>query len=304
VVEFRGGSRRNFNLASRDPFASDRAMDVERIIDAFVGNLVELIQVEEFDGKKMYTGNINEMQIPALANALASYWLRNDVERQYRSYSNISNDINDLMPLPESSLFIQSVTGRAIQNEMGIIESLLAEANASAVDKDGITRSYTMEVTFQMTGINTTTVSEPNLNNVEVNHSVQYLTEDGFEALSEKLIGRYSADIIEEADGRWIKTGENWIEITSIEPNTIYAQLYELDSEGNEVYYQDISARVGDEDFRWNYLFDYTDKNGVAKQGIINYSEGKDLQVSFGVALHTRGGYSSDEWVHYRRFFE
>jgi len=299
VTEYKGGNRHN--RMSEDPFDHERASDAEKIIDAFVGNLAELVQVEEYGGKRMFTGSLSEAQIPTLANALASYVLK----RGYGSlrYRTNADKVME-MPIPASNLFIQSVSGKAVQNELGVIESLVAEASASAVDKNGINRIYTMELSFQMTGINATTVREPNLEGADVNHSVEYLSEDGYTTLSKRVIGLYISDIIEESAGSWIKTGEKWVEISSVSGNIITAKLYELDSEGNEVYSQNISARQGDENNRWSHVFDYTDKNGESKQGIISHSDGRDLYVSFGVTLHERGSYSSEDWASYRRFFE
>lgn len=301
VREYRGGNR--YNSVNENPFEHDKASDAEKIIDAFIGNLAELVQVEEYGGKKMFTGSISEAQIPTLANAFASYILKYQIARQHDS-SGYNTTKSMEMPVPASNLFIQSVSGKAIQNELGAIESLVAEASASAVDRSGVNRIYTMEISFQMTGINSTVVREPNLDGADVDYSIEYLTEDGYAALSEKLIGLYSSDIVEEADGRWIKTGEKWIAVSSVSGNVITARLYEFDSEGNEVYSQNILARQGDENNRWNYIFDYTDKNGEVKQGFISHSDGIDLQLSFGITMYERGGYSYEEWASYRRFFE
>jgi len=308
VTEFRGGDNRHHNMQIENPFANDGAVDVERIADAFVGNLAELIQVEESGGKRMFSGSINETQIPALANALASFLLRNEFSNRHintlnRPFNARLDDRSDFPLLPASSMFIQSASGKAVQNEMGIIESLIAEVRASAVDQDGITRTYSVEVTFQLTGINTTIVRAPNLDGAEVNTTIQYVEEDGSFALSENLIGLYYDNIVEESAEGWIKTGENWIEVLSVDGNVINARMYELDLEGNEVHSQYISARAGDDTWEWSFFFDYTDKNGEEKLGILGYSDGIRLHVSLGVTMQGQG-FSSEDWVDYRRFFE
>jgi len=307
VTEFRGGDNRHHNMQIENPFANDGAADVERIADAFVGNLAELILVEESGGKKMFAGSINETQIPALANALASYLLRNEFSINHRAFNSSFNtrldDMSDFTQLPASSMFIQSASGKAVQNEMGIIESLIAEVRASAVDQDGITRTYSIEVTFQLTGINTTIVRAPNLDGVEVSTTIQYVEEDGSIALSEKLIGLYYDNIVEESAGRWVKTGENWLEVLSVDGNVINARMYELDIEGNEVHSQYISARAGDDPWEWSFFFDYTNKNGEEKLGMISYSDGIRLSVNLDVTIRGQS-FLSEEWVDYRRFFE
>ncbi|MDR0406152.1 MAG: hypothetical protein LBH54_05055, partial [Clostridiales bacterium] len=69
-----------YHVYSRDdwevfenPFDDERAGDAEKIADAFVGNLQDTIQAEEIDGKKMYTGNLSDAQVPPLVNAISSF---------------------------------------------------------------------------------------------------------------------------------------------------------------------------------------------------------------------------------------
>lgn len=305
VVEYKGGyTLKASDRLGQNPFEEDRAADAEKIIDAFVGNLAELVQVEEYDGKKMFIGSLSEAQIPALANALASYVLKYEVARSYNYNDYKAAEKTIQMPLPESNVFIQSASGKAVQNELGAFESLLAEASASADDKNGVTHQYTLEISYQMTGVGSTVVTEPDLAGSEVEYSEQYLTKDGYNSLTDKVVGVYNADIIVESAGKLVKTGENWFEVISVSEDSITGRFYELDSEGNEVYSQDISAIVGEDDYRWNFIFDYTDANGEAKQGIVNRTDGKELYVNFGVTMYENGGYSSEEWVSYRRFFE
>ena len=65
--------------AMENPFEDEVAADVEKVVDAFVGNLKDIIQLEELDGKKMYVGNLTETQVPTLANALLSFAVKYSV---------------------------------------------------------------------------------------------------------------------------------------------------------------------------------------------------------------------------------
>ncbi|MDW7657574.1 MAG: hypothetical protein SCM11_10420, partial [Bacillota bacterium] len=57
-----------------DPLADEHIADLERILDAAVGNLRNYVTVAvQEDGSRIFAGSLSDTQIPALINAVASF---------------------------------------------------------------------------------------------------------------------------------------------------------------------------------------------------------------------------------------
>ena len=65
-----------------NPFEEEYAKDVEAVIDAFVGSLKDVVQMEESEGKKLYIMNLSEAQIPTLANAITAFGFKYSVMKR------------------------------------------------------------------------------------------------------------------------------------------------------------------------------------------------------------------------------
>jgi len=267
-----------------NPFEEEQAEDVEKIVDAFVGSLQDTIQVEQIDGKKVYIGNLSDTQVPSLMNAILSFALKYSVfdERTIKE----SN-----FPYPKTNIFISSVSGKAVENENGILESIIGRISLTADDKDGSTHLYTVELSIEIFDVNNTAVNKPDL----TGEDVEYSRGSGY-SFDEKYIGTYKNDIVGLEGNTFVKKGERILEITSVQDNKLmgtYREVY------NDVYESDDSMVSFDfitDDFNSGYYlaFHYQDKNGEDKTGIIQRGDGmQNLNVVFDVEIDEDGnGYS------------
>ncbi len=180
--------RKNNNDKSKiieDPFEDEQTRDAEKILDAFIGSLQDVIQIEESGGKKMYTGNISETQIPPLVNAISSFVFK------YSLLDEKNAERLDV-PYPKSNIYLLNASGKAIENEEGIIESGIFTASISAQDSQGIEHVYSLDFSIDIKDIDSTVVEAPNLEGKKVTYS-----KEGYE-FDSKYIGKYKNDIVKE----------------------------------------------------------------------------------------------------------
>ncbi len=264
-----------------NPFEEEQVKDAERIIDAFVGNLQDAIQVEESDGKKMYTGNLTETQIPPIVNAISSFVFKYNILDQW-SAKRLG------VPCPKSNIYLVNAMGKAIENEEGIIESGIFTASISAQDSEGIEHIYSLDISIDIKDINNTVVKAPDLDGKKVTYS-----KEGFE-FDSKHIGKYKNDIVVEKDNYFEKVGERFVEINSTENGNLKGKYYEIYKEGYE------ADTIRNFDFYSNYdeechysIIQYTDNNGEKKKGIIHRYDLQNINISFNVTINEdNNGYS------------
>lgn len=264
-----------------NPFEEEQMKDAEKIMDAFAGSLEDVIQIEESDGKKMYIGNIGDSEIPPLVNTISSFALKYSILDDYTV-----KRLN--IPSPKSNIYVKKASGKAIENEDGILESGIFTASMSAEDSNGTEHVYTLEVSIDIKDINNTVVAAPNLNGQQVTYSKEGFEFDG------KFIGKYKNDIVEVDGNSFVKVGERMIEITSVENGTVKGSYNEVYSEGYEPDVVRSFDFTSDPDHtNYNTILNYTDHNGQKKQGVIHRTNLQDIDVVFGVTIDKEnGGYS------------
>ena len=264
-----------------NPFEEEIAQDAEKVVDALVGNLKDLVQVEENDGKKMYIGNISDAQIPTVANAMLSFMVK---------YSMINEQTSEEygMPVLESDIYVKEVSGKAVQNEAGFLENAVVSGALVGKDENGAEHTITGECVFSLRDLHQTVITEPSLEGEEV----EYVSNTNNRELGQKYVGIYKINILEEQNDQFIKIGERIFEITSVEGNNFTATYTEQYKEGYtpEVVRNYAINGYYDAD-RYEFIFDYTDENGVATHGSL-YPNAGDLNVNFGIELDENGGYT------------
>lgn len=282
VIEKRKNKNDDIKIIE-NPFEDEQAKDAEKILDAFVGSLQDIIQVEESSGKKMYTGNLSETQIPPLANAIASFVFKYSILDERNA-----NRLD--VPYPKSNIYLINAWGKAIENKDGIIESGIFTASISAHDSEGIEHIYSLDFSIDIKDINNTELKAPNLNGQKVTYS-----KDGFE-FDNKYIGKYKNDIVKEEDNSFVKIGERFVEITSVVDGNIKGKYYEVYNEGHN------AENVRSFDFYSNYdesthytIIHYTNDKSENKTGIIYRTGSQNINVSFNVIIEEdKSGYSSN----------
>ncbi len=251
-----------------NPFKEERFSDVEKIIDALVGNLKDYVMVnEKADGSKEFSGSLSEGQIPALVNAVSSFAFK-----QVAVTSRYGNTNEVTIPQITSDLFIKNVKGKLLVNKDGIIESLFASGILSGKDKKGVYHDISLEVVTKISDINSTTVSKPNLEGKKIEK------QEGpkqFEDIlvSSKLVGKYKNNIVIEKDGKYVKIGERIVQITNVNGKNIQGRYYEEYKNEYAEYSKDKLDFTFDAVANGflNAEFDYTDPSGITEKGSISF---------------------------------
>jgi len=233
VVEYvdgRDGNPAEFN----NPFAEKEAADVERIIDALVGNLRDQVIVKENpDGSKELSGSLSEVQIPALVNAIVSL----QVKQEFRG-----GTVNGQAKTPElaEDIFVKSISGTASINQDGLMESILGSAVLCGKDSQGNSHELTLDVMMKLKDINATVVTKPDLTGKKVVKETGRKYSPTLEINNpEKFIGPYKNDIIIEKDGKFVKIGERHLTITGVSATSVSGSYQEEYKPGFEQYATD-----------------------------------------------------------------
>ncbi len=265
-----------------NPFEEERVEDFEKIVDAFVGSLQDIIQVEESNNKKMYIGNLSGTQVPPLVNATLSFALK------YTFYDDIRSARLGI-PYPKENIYVIDVSGKAIENEEGILENIIASIRMVGVDKEGIEHTYLMEVAFEIKDINNTIVQEPNLEGEEVKY-----TKDNYSEFDERYIGTYKNDIVVEEEDSFVKKGERILEISSVQDGKISGRYYETYYDGYAPKNPNNFEFTTEKDNKRQYfeIFNYTDDKGKKKTGTIHRSKASSLRLELDVTI-SEDGYST-----------
>lgn len=242
-----------------NPFAEDEAEDVERIVDAVVGSLKDNVIVKDNpDGSKELTGSLTEIQIPALVNAVASFQSKQEFSGR--------NGMRSEWPQLTQDIFVKEVSGSASINKDGVLENILGTATVTGKDSQGQVHDITVEVLAKLKDVNSTTVTKPDLTGKEVIKQVNQ--NRGPEITNpQKFIGTFKNDILIEKDGKFVKAGERFLEITQIDTNGVSGRYYEVYKTG----FEDSINKTAD--FTFNGTFENEKRN--ARLEIPNGNGGK-----------------------------
>jgi len=217
-----------FTYAFSNPFKQDSAGDLEKIVDAVVGSLKDHVVVTENpDGSKGIAGSLTEVQIPSLVNAVASF--------EFKQRFNNGNQDNNI-PRLTKDVFVKEVKGTAKVNKDGVIESILGSAVLSGKDDKGTVHDVSVEILAKLSGIDSTTVTKPDLTGKKVIRTIANENSGTEIAHPEKFIGKFKNDILIEKNNKFVKVGERFLEITQIDNKTVAGRYYEVYKPGFEEY--------------------------------------------------------------------
>lgn len=210
-----------------NPFKNKQAGDVEKIADALVGNLKDSVVVtQNTDGSKQLSGSLSESQIPAIVNAVVSFQSKN-------TFSARRNDETN-MPKITKDIFVKEVKGNMVVNKDGLIQNVLGTGVISGKDDNGTEHTLTFELLGKLSNVNSTTVNKPDLSGKKVEKNVQ----QDYSKLTnpEKYAGKYETDILTEKDGKLVKIGQKFLDITSVTSSGVSGRYYEEYTKGYEDY--------------------------------------------------------------------
>lgn len=218
----------------QNSFEHSSSEDIERIIDALLGNLKNYVIAEKnSDGTKTIYASIKDYQIPPLANAIASFIAKETTsQRIFFSQTNI--------PTLAKNIYLGDVYLRLLINEDSTISNLTFSGALVGNDEDGNNHVLSLEFNGELTNINKTIVEIPDLTDKEVNVIENHKTprptqEDNFE----NYLGLYKNDIIILSENGFEKIGERFLEINEISDNKLVASYFEeyIDSKKDKAIY-------------------------------------------------------------------
>ena len=280
----------NYN-GGNDPLAEEHIDDLERIFDALVGNLKNYVTVvKNDDGTLEFSGSLSDAQIPAVINAIASFLTkqflnstggyddRYYVEEPYaidgmeKSEPAVYNEESEKINFPklDGDVFIKSISGRAKTDSDGMITSVYADIVLSGKDEDNTAHEVNFEIEMNVTDINTTEITEPDLTgkNVQIN---EFGREEPKEKLTAKFEGTYKNDIITTIDDKFVKIGERVVVIEQIDETGVSGSYFEEYLEG----YEDktpVSFDFNGENYDpYSVIITYTDSDGKTFSGNIYF---------------------------------
>ncbi|MCC2686646.1 MAG: hypothetical protein K0R75_3545, partial [Paenibacillaceae bacterium] len=132
VTNYPSDMTREARKAYRDPFKEKGAAEMEKIVDAVVGNLKDYVQaVDRPEGGKAFSGSLSAAQVPALINAVSSFGVKQMIGDQSRM------DRKSQLPDIDSDIFVKKVTGSANENGSGLLENVTGTAVLSGKEKNG-----------------------------------------------------------------------------------------------------------------------------------------------------------------------
>ncbi len=250
-----------------NPFKQKEAPDVERIADALIGSLKDHVVVQDNeDGSKQLSGSLSEVQIPSLFNAIASLQMKQEFSGRRDGIPHLTEDI-----------FIKEVTGSAYINTDGILENILATSMLSGKDDQGNVHELSVELLFKLSDINTTTVSKPDTTGKKIikEEGKHYTSQPGV-SNPQKFVGTFKNDILIEKDGKFVKIGERFVQISHFDSTSIAGKYYEEYKEGYEEYTVNQRAFAFDAKFDKdprNAEFQYVNEAGNPMRGNLYIDE-------------------------------
>jgi len=274
-------------IGFQDPFQQDGAAEVEKIVDAVVGSLQDLVLIENADhGGYIYKGTLNASQVPTLVNAVSSYAIKNSYNSE-RRYNNAT-----YLPELTSDITIESVSGQVQENADGLITQINGELLLSGKDVNGVSHTIEAKMDIEIKDINATVVETPDVSNAIVETS-DYQNQ----MINDNTVGTYINNIVLQQDGKIIKIGERTLQIDSISKGDIVGSLSEVIYEGYEDQYKATQYNFsGIEVLSGIVVIHYTDDEGNESTAV-SYKQTLDaiiFEPNVMVDIHDNGySYSS-----------
>ncbi len=276
-----------------NPFEEEMAQDLEKVFDAFVGNLKEFVNSKDNGDGRLYYGELDSTQIPALPNTLAAfvtkYTFNDDYQRERYGLTYLSE------------IAVEGIKGSLAVDKDGIIENAEGSLTMLGFDEDGNEHTIALEGYIKLYDIDNTVVLEfdPSGKNViEQPECIEETVTVSAYLFDERDLGTYKKDIVKVSDDSYEKTGEVKITITAVGDGEI-SGIYE-NTETEESIQFKASNFVGD-----SYYFDTVEDGCVIVKDFEYNEEGPcGINVYTGAVVEEGGWHSDGERYKLARSFE
>lgn len=269
--------RENINI--NNPFQEEIAPDLERIADALIGGLRNNVVVKPLaDNGKEFSGSLSEVQIPALINALVSLQVKQTFGASHMGQKGF--------PVLTKDIYIKEVTGSARTNSEGILEKVLGTALIHGKDSKGNSHELSLELRVQISKINSTVVTKPDLKDKKVvKEKGVWIDRHAGISNPEKFLGKFKNDIIIEKEGKFVKVGERHLTITNINHDSVSGSY-------KEEYKPEFAAEYENKKLEFSFTAKFTNdphqgkftitSPGVKREGTLYFNEhGAKIELWF-----------------------
>lgn len=266
-----------------EAFNNEYADEFERIIDAAVGNLKNLVQYDtSSEGTYQFNGELTASQVPALYNAILSLILKDSLQHELGE-GYINGETKDV--------YVSKVTGAATQHEDGYLTDLEASIELTFKNEDNKENTLQFSGKAEFVDINNTKIERPEYDESTLSEVYDNSKNVG---LPEKYEGVYKNNIVIDNGHEFVKIGERILTITDITNGQISGSYEEVitsnGSENNEGYhsfkYDFISTT---HDYHPN-LVEYKDVNtGEIGFATINENYNDSIYFDYGMTLEKHG---------------
>ncbi len=274
--------------APDDPFDDKYAADLEKIADAAVGQLADVISVENTEEGKVYSGHLTDAEIPALPNALAAFAVKYNALNTY-PYGDFAATLTE-------NVYVESVSGKAVARADGVLESGVLQLSVCGTDQKGNPHTLSLGLSIAITDINGTVIPEFDAaqENVEISEA------DGTEmyGLKAKHEGTYQCDIVKSDREAITKIGECTLYLEEVGENGVSGS-FTVSREGSERVVS-FTGEVWEEQ-PYRLKIHCTEADGSQTDGVISL-EGEDhiLRLVTDVKYEVGGWSSSPSAETYR----
>lgn len=277
-----------------NPFEDEMTDDLEKVFDAFVGNLKEFVNSKDNGDGVLYYGELDSTQVPALPNTLAAFVTKYSFNDDYTL---------DRFGMPYlSEIAVDSVTASMEVNEDNVIESAEGALVMVGYDEEGNEHTLRFEAFFKLYDINSTDVSEFDRSGKTIVDEPDWTVEETATTYTIKFddndIGTYKTNLVELTDNGYEKTGEIVITFDDVDGDTVTG-TYENSETGESAEFA--ASAISEEEYLFN-----TDEDCYVISKRFDY----DMEVPSGITLFTGvvqeeyGWYSQDDTHILTRSFE
>ncbi len=288
-------AHRNGWNAIRDPFAEEISADLEKIADAAVGSLADVISVDNRDGKTIFSGHVTDAEIPALANALVAFFAKYSFINNYRYQE------SDFAAALTENVYVESVSGKAVADADGILESGVATITVYGTDPSGTPHTLTVGISLSVSGKNSTIVDAFDVTREDVELTTPTVEVTRPSGLQAKHTGTYKGDIA-VSDETVRKTGECVIQLDAVTGSTLSGS-YTIKEADNTVSVQFTGVLM--ENTPRRALLNCTAADGTVSSAVLCLAEQDHILQLFPQAVATDdGGFShiGIEYMVFRQF--
>ncbi|MCL2497275.1 MAG: hypothetical protein FWF06_01520 [Symbiobacteriaceae bacterium] len=207
------------HLVEFDLYSNPRAEDLERIVDALVGNLAALVHSEiTVEGGKRFSGVVTSAQLPPIVQAL---------------WPLVGQRVLFQAELRE--LALEQLSGSAVQSPEGHLTSCFLQLLGSGVDGNGQRQSLELLMGFAFEEVGSTSIMLPYLDDRTVYHSSSQVfsgQDDYRPMLQAKDLGLYRSAILGVDAQSWFKLADCYLELW-LEDDTIFGHYREVYLQGH-----------------------------------------------------------------------